>query len=351
MRADIYPLQVLLLAVSGWVHRHQADVIAYRVEENRVLKEQVKGRALRLTNDQRRRLAAKAKALGRKALNRVATIVTPDTLMRWHRRLIALKWTYEAKRRVGRPGLMKAIAALIVGMARENSTWGYCRIQGELKALGHRVASTTIANVLKTNGIKPAPERPSCWRAFLKAHWGQVAATDFFTTEVWTVGGLETFYVLFFIDLKTRRVHVAGITTNPTDWFMGQVALAARSSLKDCRFLIHDRDTKFSLRFRIVMEDFGITPIRTPYQAPNANVYAERFVLSIKSECLRRMIFFGETSLRRAIAEYVEHYHEVRAHQGIGNVRLDGRVEAASVGPVRRSGRLGGILKHYHRAG
>ncbi len=154
MRAEIYPLQMLLLTISGWVHRHQADVIAYLVEENRVLKEQMKGRALRLNDDQRRRLAALAKMLGRKALDRVATIVTPDTLMRWHHRLIALKWTYKTNR-VGRPGLMKAIAALIVRMARENSRWGYSRIQGELKDVGHRVARTTIANVLKANGIKP----------------------------------------------------------------------------------------------------------------------------------------------------------------------------------------------------
>ena len=143
--------------------------------------------------------------MGHFALEQVATIVTPDTLMRWHRRLIALKWTYEAKKRVGRPGLMKAIAALIVRMAKENSLWGYGRIQGELKDLGHRVARTTVANVLKANGIKPAPDRPSSWATFLKAHWGQVAASDFFTTEVWTPRGLVTFYTLFVIDLKTRR--------------------------------------------------------------------------------------------------------------------------------------------------
>ena len=163
MKAEIYPLQVLLLTVSGWVNRHQQEVIGYLVEENRVLKEQMKGRRLRLTGEQRRRLAAKGKRLGRQTLNRVATIVTPDTILRWHRRLIALKWTHEAKR-VGRPGLMKAIAALIVRMAQENSSWGYCRIQGELKQLGHRVAPSTIARVLKDNGIKPAPDRPSSWK-------------------------------------------------------------------------------------------------------------------------------------------------------------------------------------------
>jgi hypothetical protein len=147
-------------------------VIDYLVEENRVLKEQHKGRVLRLTDDQRRRLAAKGKRIGRQALNRVATIVTPDTIMRWHRHLIALKWTFETKR-MGRPGLMKAIKELIIRMATENSGWGYCRIRGELKSVGHRVARTTIAKVLKQNGIKPAPDRPSCWRSFLKAHWAK----------------------------------------------------------------------------------------------------------------------------------------------------------------------------------
>ena len=278
MRAEIYPLQVLLLTVSGWVNRHQADVIAYLVEENRVLKEQLHGRKLRLTNDQRRRLAAKARILGRKALDRVATIVTPDTLMRWHRRLIALKWTYKAKR-VGRPGLMKAIAALIVRMARENSSWGYCRIQGELKALGHTVASTTIANVLKANGIKPAPDRPSSWRTFVKAHWGQIAATDFFTVEVWTVRGLITYYALFVMDLKTRRVHFAGMTPNPGGSFIAQVARnltdAVDGFLAEHRILICDRDAKVRVRWSppstrlIGVRPFGFSrtwplPGRTP---------------------------------------------------------------------------------------
>ncbi len=297
MRADIYPLQVLLLTVSGWVHRHQADVIAYLVEENAVLKERMKGRALRrLNDDQRRRLAAKAKVLGRKTLDQVATIVTPDTLMRWHHRLIALKWTYKAKR-VGRPGLMKAIAALIVRMARENSRWGYSRIEGELKDLGHRVARTTIANVLKANGIKPAPDRPSSWRTFLEAHWGQVAATDFFTTEVWTTRGLVTFYTLFVIELKTRRVEIVGITVNPVGAFMAQLARnltdVEGGFLKDHRILICDRDTKFTDQFKRILRDFGVEVVLTPKRAPNCNAYAERFVLSIKSECLRRMIFFG----------------------------------------------------------
>ena len=352
MTAATLPLQLLLLTVSGWVHRHQQDVIAYLVEENRVLKEQLRGRRLRLTDDQRRRLAAKAKRLGRRALDAVATLVTPDTLMRWHRRLIAWKWTYVAKR-VGRPGLRRALATLIVRMARENDRWGYCRIQGELRKLGHRVAASTIGKVLKDHGIRPAPDRPTSWRTFLRAHWGEVAGMDFFTTEVWTPLGLTTFYVLFLIDLKTRRAHVAGITTTPDGAFMAQVARnltdAEDGFLRAHRFLICDRDAKFTAEFRSILQVTGVDVIRTPRQAPNCNAYAERFVLSIKSECLNRMMFFGEASLRRAVGEYLQHYHHERPHQGLGNETL--RVaRRGTTGEVRCTERLGGLLKHYERA-
>ena len=188
---DFFPLPLLLATYAGWVNRQQAQAIDYLVEENRVLKEQLAGRQLRLTDDQRRRLAAKGNVLGRRMLTRIATIVTPDTIMRWHRRLIAAKWTYATKR-VGRPGIMKEIRALIVRMATGNSGWGYCRIQGELKKLDHRVARSTIANTLRDNGIRPSPERPTTWRTFLKSHADVIAATDFFTVEVWTARGLVT---------------------------------------------------------------------------------------------------------------------------------------------------------------
>jgi hypothetical protein len=351
MRAEFYPLQVMLAGLAGWLNRHQQGVIAYLVEENRILKEQLKGKRLRLTDDQRRRLAAKAKRLGRRVLDRIATIVTPDTLMRWHRRLIALKWTFAAKR-AGRPGLMKKIAALIVRMARDNSSWGYCRIQGELRAVGHRVAPSTIAKVLKGHGIRPAPERPSSWRAFLRAHWGQIAGADFFTTEVWTPRGLRRYFVLFLIELETRRVHVAGITRSPDGAFMAQVARnltdAFDGFLNGRRFLICDRDACFTAEFRCIVEETGVHVIRTPHQAPNCNAHAERFVLSVKSECLDRMVLFGESSLRRAVAEYVEHYHAERAHQGLANERIEGAV--AGEGKVQRRERLGGVLKSYYRA-
>ena len=174
------------------MNHQQQRTIEYLVEENRVLKEQVKGRKLRLTDDQRRRLAAKGKQFGRRLLSRVATIVTPDTIRRWHRHLIAAKWGY-SQGSSRHQGVMRHIQELVVRMANENASWGYTRIQGALMDLGHRVGRSTISRILKSEGIKPAPERPSSWKTILKAHWGEVAAADSFTTEVWTPKGLVTY--------------------------------------------------------------------------------------------------------------------------------------------------------------
>ena len=237
------------MTLAGWVNRHQQQVIEYLVEENRVLKEQLKGRRVRLTDDQRRRLASKGQPLGRRILRQVATIVTPDTILRWHRRLIARKWTF-APKRPGWPGTMKEIASLIVRMATDNPAWDYSRIQGALKNLDHRVARSTVAAVLKHNGIPPAPGRPSSWRTFLRAHWGEIAGADFFTTEVWTPRGLVTYYTLFVIDLRSRRVHVVGSTPNPDAAFMSQAARwltdAVEGFLAGHRVLICDRDGKWT---------------------------------------------------------------------------------------------------------
>ena len=171
MLTDCLPHRALLLTAIGWVSREQQRTIDYLVEENRVLKEQLGGRRLRLSNDQRHRLAAKGKLLGRRLLGRVSTIVTPDTIMRWHRQLIAAKWTYSSPRR-GQKGVMIEIRALVIRFARENPSWGYSRIQGAIGDLGHRVGRTTVSRILKREGIKPAPDRPSSWSAFIKATWG-----------------------------------------------------------------------------------------------------------------------------------------------------------------------------------
>jgi transposase InsO family protein len=343
----------LLATFAGWVGRQQTAVITYLIEENRVLREQLEsdGKRRRFTDDQRRRLAAKGKPLGRKVLRQIATIVTPDTILAWHRKLIAAKWTYPRKR-VGRPGVMKEIRELIVRMARQIPNWGYARIQGQLKHLDHRVARSTIAKVLKEHGIKPSPDRPLSWATFVRSHAHLIAAADFFTTEVWTARGLVRHFTLFVIDVATRRVHVAGTTAHPTSAWMEQMA----RNLTDCeegfltgkRFLVIDRDAIFSPRFKSIIRDSGVEVLLTAHQAPNMNAYAERFVRSIKSECLDQMIFLGQESLVRAIAEYAVHYHDERSHQGIGNVLINGAVPQSG-GVIETRERLGGLLKYYHR--
>ena len=324
-------------------------MLAYLIEENRVLRRQLGGRRLRLTDDDRRKLAARAYRLGRRALREVATIVTPDTLLRWHRQLIARKWTY-AKTGTRRRSVLAEIRQLVGRIANENPTWGYTRIQGALKNLGHHVGRSTIARILRTQGISPVPERPTSWQTFLRAHWGAIAGADFFTTEVWTWRGLVTFYTVFVIDLASRRVQILGSTPHPDEAFMGQVArtlTVADGGL--CRVLICDRDAKWSQPVRARLQDAGIRVIRTPYRAPNANAHAERFVRSIKGECLNRLIPFGERHFRQAVAEFVAHYHGERNHQGLRNELIEGQ-PAADVGRIRRRQRLGGLLNYYARA-
>jgi transposase InsO family protein len=353
MTADFLPLRLLLATLAGWINRHQQHVIDYLVEENRALREQLRGRRVQLTDDQRRRLAAKGHRLGRRVLRQVATIVTPDTLLRWYRRLIAQKWTSEY-RRPGRPGLMKEIAALIVRMATENPAWGYSRIQGALKNLDHRVARSTVAKVLKDNGIAPAPERPSSWRTFMRAHWGGIAGADFFTTEVWTARGLVTYYTLFVLDLKSRRVQIVGSTRSPDAAFMAQAARrltdAVDGFLALHRVLICDRDAKWTDGFRALLEGAGVRIVRTPIQAPNANAYAERFVRSIREECLDRLILIGERRLLHVLKEFVVHYHEERNHQGLGNDLIAPAPRPGGGAGIRCRDRLGGLLRYYYQA-
>ena len=195
----------VVITVAGWMNQRQLQMIDYLREENRVLREQLGGRRVRLNDEQRRRLAAKAKGLGRKLLAEVATIVTPETLLAWHRKLIAQKYDGSGKRGPGRPGTARKVEALVVRMAKENRDWGYRRIQGALSNLGHELARSTIAEILERHGIEPAPERSrkTTWKEFLSRHWELIVAADFFTVEVWTRRGLQRFMVLFLIELST----------------------------------------------------------------------------------------------------------------------------------------------------
>ncbi len=251
---------------------------------------------------------------------------------------------------------MKEIADLTVRIAREAPSWGYTRIQGALANLGHRVARTTVAKILKQHGIEPGPERGkrTPWSKFLKSHWECLAAaTDFFTIEVWGLRGLVTFYLLIVMELSTRRVHLAGVTPNPnTAWMMqmGRNLTAPDGVLAGKRFIIMDRDSKFCDAFRTMLSECGTEPLRLPPRSPNLNAHCERFVRSIKSECLERMIFFGERSLLRAAASFVDHYHEERNHQGLDNQLIDPTQDVGHAdGEIQCRERLGGILRYYFR--
>jgi len=341
---------------SGWVNRHQNQVIDYLMEENRVLREQLGGRRLRLNDDQRRRLAVKGKLLGRKILAAVAGIVTPDTSLRWYRKRVATKYDGSKRRRPGRPRTRVDIAALVVRMATEHGGWGYTRIRDALRHLGHEIARNTVKRILLDNGIVPAPERnrKTNWKAFIKAHLGEIAAADFFSVEVLTLTGLVRYVVFFAIDIKTRRVEIAGISHSPTGTWMTQSA----RNLTDCedgflrgaRYLILDRDPLYTAGFRTMLKEAGVEPLRLPAKSPNLNAYAERFVWSIKSECLDRIVPLSENHLRRAVREYVEHYHGERHHQGLDGELITANGTAIRLeGPVTCRERLGGTLNFYYR--
>ena len=350
------PLRFMLVGLAGWINDHQRDVIDYLQEENRVLRDQLGDKRLRLSDDQRRRLALKAKKLGRQALAEVASLVTPDTLLRWHRKLIAHKYDGSLGRGPGRPRVMEQVRELVVRLAQENNTWGYSRIRGALANLGHQVGRNTIARTLKEHGLDPAPERrrKTSWQQFLQAHWEVLAAADFFTIEVWTRSGLVRVVVLFVIELSTRRVEIAGFTTEPDGAWMTQIARnltdAEDGFLVDKRFLIQDRDPLFTGEFRETLAAAGGESLRLPARSPNLNAYAERFVRTIKESCLERMILFGEQSLRRAIQEFIAHYHRERNHQGLDNRLIF--PEAADTdpdAPIECRQRLGGMLNYYYR--
>ena len=349
------PWQLLAVIVAGWMSQQQQQVTDYLREENRVLREKLGKKRVRLNDDQRRRLAAKGKTVGRRLLAEICSIVTPDTILRWHRRLIAAKYDGSSKRRPGRPGVMREIRRLTVRMAEENGGWGYRRIQGALANLGHRVCRSTVRRILKAHGLEPAPERRKRlpWRTFLEAHWGAIAAVDFFTVEIWTLAGLTRYHVFFVMDLATRTVEIAGLTAEPCGAWTAQMARNLTDALDGfrtgARYLLCDRDPLYTTEFREILRGAGIKPVRLPPRSPDLNAHAERFVRSIKEECLARMIIMGEQHLRHAIKEYVAHYHGERNHQGLDNrLILDRRCAQTRQNGVACRERLGGLLKYYH---
>ena len=347
----------LLAYVTGAVNQELLLRNEYLAVENRILRGQIKGRLL-LSEGEKATLAEIAHRLGRKALQDVAATAKPDTILGWYRKLIANKFDGPKFRRsVGRPKVDQETERLVVQMARENPSWGYDRIVGALANLGHRLSDQTVGNVLRRHGIAPAPKRKQSisWKDFIRAHRDVLVGMDFFTTEVLTLKGLTTYYVLFFIHLESRQVKLAGFTPYPDQEWMEQQArnmtMEEWGSLRGCRYLLHDRDAKFCGSFRELIRTGSVNPLRLPARSPNLNSYAERWVRSVKEECLSRLILFGESSLRRALQQYMEHYHGERNHQGKGNrILFPSRPEArGNTGTVRCRERLGGLLKYYER--
>src|ERR1700726_4792452 len=355
-RGRLMDLARILAYVTGTVDQELLLRNEYLAAENRILKAQLKG-CLKLSDAQRAKLGEIGHRLGRKSLSEVATTALPDTILAWYRRLIARKFDgSRARRTPGRPRIDREVEELIVRMAEENRSWGYDRIVGALANLGHEASDQTVGNVLRRHGIPTAPERKrtTTWAAFIRTHVAVLAGTDFFTVEVFTLQGLVTYYVLFFIHLESRKVDIAGITVHPNDQWMQQMArtvtMEGCGALRDCRYLLHDRDTKYTTAFRAIIESGQVKTLPLPAQSPNLNAYAERWVRSVKEECLSKIILFGERSLRRALGEYVAHYHTERNHQGKSNVLLLRRVtETRHEEPVQCRERLGGLLNYYHQ--
>ncbi len=279
-------------------------------------------------------------------------LVTPKTLLGWHRRLVARQWT-SPHRRPGRPRIDAELEALICRLARENARWGYPRIQGELKGLGYQVSASTIRRVLRRHHLDASPRREDgSWRAFLRAQAAGILATDFFTVDtIW----LKRLYVLFWIEIGSRRVHIAGCTTNPNaPWVIQQARNRSvpTEGRPPTRFLIRDRDAKFTRGFDAVFESDGARVIRTPVEAPNANAFAERFVGTARRECLDHVLILGRRHLERVLATFATHYNGHRPHRGLDLWAPDllptTPTQTTRPGRVRRRDRLGGLIHEYY---
>ncbi len=285
------------------------------------------------------------------ALGEALLLVQPDTLLKWHRQLVRRKWTFQHPHRGGRPRVERDVEALIVRIAQENPRLGYDKLQGELLKLGFKVHPSTVKNVLHRHGLLPAPQRGrSSWRTFLKHYRQQMLACDFFTVEILR---LETLYVLFFIELGSRRVHLAGCTTTPDRVWVTQQARQLVWNLDGgiqtpMRFLIHDRDSKFASTFDQVFVSEGFEIVLTPFRAPKANAVAERWVRSVRQECLDQLLILNQRHLACVLKEYVHYYNTARPHQGLGQ-QTPVPLSRSRRGTIHCRDVLGGILHDYYR--
>ena len=344
----------LIQRVAELARMHRMDDVAKDAEilvlrhQLAVLRRQVA--RPRFTWSDRALIATLAKLVPRERW--AAFLVTPETILRWHRALVCGRWTYP-HRRVGRPQLPAETVALIVRLARENPRWGYLRIVGELKKLGVAVSKTSVATVLRRHRIQPAPRRSGpTWSQFLEAQAKGILATDFFTIEAAT---LRRYYVLFVIEVERRVVHLLGVTASPDGPWVTQVARTFVSGLEDAgrrfRLLIRDRDTKFTASFDAVLASGGIAAVQTPVASPRANAFAERFVRTVRVECLDHLLVVSPRHLEAVLVAYIRHYNQARPHRGVGlEPPLPRSAPPAARGPVIRRDILGGVIHEYERA-
>lgn len=338
--------------------------------QNRLLKAQLEElqrhnpQRIRFTDFFKHQAARLAKQLTPESLEEVCVLVRPSTLITWHRKLIAQKFDGSDNRSCpGRPRIDQQLEALICEMAEQNR-WGAERIKGALIQLGHKISHQTVLNVLKRNGLHPRPQRglDDSWSEFIQQHASLFVASDFFTETVWSLKGLVTYYVLFFIQLDTRQVHIAGITQHPTERWMLQMARNVTACdepfFSNRKYLIMDNDKNFTRQYQRIFRASGIQIQKIPPYSPNLNAYSERWIRSIREDCLERLIIYGPRMLKHAVRQYVTFYNSERPHQGIDQRKpSDWSQEGHFIGEksevnrpgIRVSRRLGGLLKYYYR--
>jgi putative transposase len=346
-----FVLQVLLLSLRSEEFK-ELEIVVLR-HELAVVRRQVARPSVQPAD--RAFLAAASRLLPRARWR--SFFVTPDTLVRWHRDLVRRRWTY-SRQRCGRPELAKEIRDLVLRLARENPRCGYQRIVGEMGGLGFRVSATSVRQILRREGLGPAGERGGLsWHDFLRTHAHTMISCDFFTVDTLWLGRL---YVLFFIELGSRRVHFAGCTANPSGEWVAQQARNLCWSLQErrtqLRFLIHDRDSKFTRTFDEIFRTEGLEIIRTPFRAPKANAVAERFVRTVRAECLDWLLIAGSRQLDRTLRTFADHYNTHRPHRALGLTPPQKDrppphlVAIDSDKHLRRRDRLGGLIHEYSLA-
>jgi len=361
-------LQFLIVLIACSINERMQKRLDYKTEEVAILKEILKavtGKArIDFNDNQRRRLATKGKELTPKEREECCAIVRPRTILDWFRAIYSEKYDSSKSRGPGRPRKPEETRKLVIAIANDNLSWGYTKIRDALKVgLGINISRTTVANILSEAGIVPAPEREKkrTWRQFMDSHWSSLYACDFFAVETLGVFGAVRHMVLFVIKVETREVHIAGVRVDPNGAWMKQIARNLTDPidgfLRDATHLIHDADPLFTDDFKAILKPVsyadseGVKCVKIPPSSPNCNAFAERFVKTIKYECLRHFVFFGERHLRYVISEYMEHYQHERFHQGIGGslIKPTAVNDNSAHGDIKCRARLGGLLNFYYR--